>query len=410
MRPHLQRPDVTDAELIQQLNLAGAEESERNAKLGIGQKGKAKVAQVSLEQNTKGKAESPKKDKEAETPLAQKLLSEIQAIKAEVASLKQDELSDKFERVEHGSGDSEDHRVFVSHLTPQGQEKLSKLVGRKCLIKCSMNGIELPVLFDTGAQVSIVSSKELRKHFPQSEIKDIADLLDQDIELELSTANGSKLPYSGWVKMNFKLLNSNVDAVEVPMLVTEFELEQPIIGYNVIEELIKSQQQVPDETNLISLLSASFFQTSQSDLNAFVSFVDSKSTPIFSTVRTGKKSIIVPKGSTVKISCRSKVGLISRPTPMLFEPDNELSFPSGLEVHESLLTLKRENCDKVGIYVINTSAHDITLKGRTEMGFLQPVRSVTPVELKFKDHNEMDKDGNPKELKSTKNTGPVKDS
>ncbi|XP_065068251.1 uncharacterized protein LOC135693652 [Rhopilema esculentum] len=298
-----------------------------------------------------------------------------------------------------------------------------------------MNGIELPVLFDTGAQVSIVSSKELRKHFPQSEIKDIADLLDQDIELELTTANGSKLPYSGWVKMNFKLLNSNEDAVEVPMLVTEFELEQSIIGYNVIEELIKSQQQVPDETNLvtefeleqsiigynvieeliksqqqvpdetnlISLLSASFFQTSQSDLNAFVSFVDSKSTPIFSTVRTGKKSIIVPKGSTVKISYRSKVGLISRPTPMLFEPDNELSFPSGLEVHESLLTLKRENCDKVGIYVINTSAHDITLKGRTEMGFLQPVRSVTPVELKFKDHNEMDKEENPKELKSTRN-------
>ena len=65
-------------------------------------------------------------------------------------------------------------------------------------------------------------------------------------------------------------------------------------------------------------------------------------------------------------------------------------------------TLKRENCDKVGIYVINTSAHDITLKGRTEIGFLQPVRSVTPVELKFKDHNEMDKERNPKELKATR--------
>ena len=51
------------------------------------------------------------------------------------------EISDKFERVEHGRGDSEDHRVFVSHLTPQGQEKLSKLVGRKCFIKCSMNGV-----------------------------------------------------------------------------------------------------------------------------------------------------------------------------------------------------------------------------------------------------------------------------
>ena len=90
MRPHLQRPDVTDAELIAQLNLAGAEESERNAKLGIGQRGKTKITQVSVEENPKIKAETPKKVKEAEASFAEKLLSEIQAIKAEVASLKQD--------------------------------------------------------------------------------------------------------------------------------------------------------------------------------------------------------------------------------------------------------------------------------------------------------------------------------
>ena len=90
MRPHLQRSDVTDAELIAQLNLAGAEESERNAKLGIGQRGKTKITQVSVEENSKIKAETHKKVKEAEAPFAEKVLSEIQAIKAEVASLKQD--------------------------------------------------------------------------------------------------------------------------------------------------------------------------------------------------------------------------------------------------------------------------------------------------------------------------------
>lgn len=61
MRPHLQRPDATDAEWIAHLNLAGAEESERNTKLEIGQKGKAKIAQVSLEDNPKIKAETPQK-------------------------------------------------------------------------------------------------------------------------------------------------------------------------------------------------------------------------------------------------------------------------------------------------------------------------------------------------------------
>ena len=90
MRPHLQRPDVTDAELIAQLNQAGAEESERNAKLGIGQRGKTKITQVSVEENSKIKTGTPKKGKEAEAPFAEKLLSEIQAIKADVAALKQD--------------------------------------------------------------------------------------------------------------------------------------------------------------------------------------------------------------------------------------------------------------------------------------------------------------------------------
>ena len=76
-------------------------------------------------------------------------------------------------KAEPGRGDGEDNRVVSSHLTPQGQEKLSKLVGRKCLIKCRMNGVELPVLFDTGAQVSIVSSRKLKQQFPQIEIRDI---------------------------------------------------------------------------------------------------------------------------------------------------------------------------------------------------------------------------------------------
>ena len=41
---------------------------------------------------------------------------------------------------------------------------------------------------------------------------------------------------------------------------------------------------------------------------------------------------------------------------------------------------------------MNTSAHDIILKGRTEIGVLQLVRSVTPVELKFKDRPEMEEE------------------
>ena len=129
MRPHLQRPDVTDAELIAQLNLAGAEESERNAKLGIGQRGKTKAMQVSVEENPKIKAETPKKGKEAEAPFVEKLLSEIQAIKAEVASLKQDV---KLNRAQSPGEESK--------VPPQGKGRPLRENRRGCK-ECYKNGL-----------------------------------------------------------------------------------------------------------------------------------------------------------------------------------------------------------------------------------------------------------------------------
>ena len=76
MRTHLQRPDVTDAELINELNVAVTEESERNLILGLGQKGKAKVNQV---QSTADEKSSVKE-----------LVAEIKALKGEMATLREE--------------------------------------------------------------------------------------------------------------------------------------------------------------------------------------------------------------------------------------------------------------------------------------------------------------------------------
>ena len=57
----------------------------------------------------------------------------------------------------------------------------------------------------------------------------------------------------------------------------------------------------------------------------------------------------------------------------------------------------------MGIYVMNTSALDIVFKGCTAVGILQLVRSVTPVELKFKDCQEMEDKGRPEASRTTEN-------
>ena len=53
-------------------------------------------------------------------------------------------LSENIYENELGKGDSEDKQAFVSHLTLKDQVKVSKLVGRKCLINSKLNSVELP--------------------------------------------------------------------------------------------------------------------------------------------------------------------------------------------------------------------------------------------------------------------------
>ena len=61
----------------------------------------------------------------------------------------------------------------------------------------------MEVLWDTGAQVSIVSVDFLKDYFPNCTIRDVSGLLDCD--LTLTVANDSNIPYKGWVELDFQI-------------------------------------------------------------------------------------------------------------------------------------------------------------------------------------------------------------
>ena len=81
-----------------------------------------------------------------------------------------------------------------------------------------------------------VEQKQLKEHFGDVEIQDVKLLLDGVTKFELTTANGTPSPYCRWVKLDFQL--SSTEVIEVPMLVTEYQLDLPVIGYNIIDELL----------------------------------------------------------------------------------------------------------------------------------------------------------------------------
>ena len=140
---------------------------------------------------------------------------------------------------ERGLGDGADDRVYVSHLTPQQHSAMAKLVGKKCTVKCTLDKTPVEILWDMGAQVSIMPMDVLQKHFPDCKLKHISKLLENGSKLNLEAANGTLIPYEGWVELAFLLKVKSHSTITVPFFVTEKKIGTPILGYNVIELFVK---------------------------------------------------------------------------------------------------------------------------------------------------------------------------
>ena len=69
--------------------------------------------------------------------------------------------------------DPEDNGFYMTHLTPKQHAKVVNLVGKKCHVECYLNGHGVSILWDTGAQVSIISRNVLDKVAPSAKIRNI---------------------------------------------------------------------------------------------------------------------------------------------------------------------------------------------------------------------------------------------
>ena len=222
------------------------------------------------------------------------------------------------------------HSNFVTHLTPKQSSQIAKLVGNQCTNTCELNGNFVEVLWDTGAQVSIISQKYLNSRFPGIKLRNISELID--CELDLTAANGTNIPYKGFFELTFKL-KSEQDAIVVPFLVTTDDISLPIIGYNVIELCVKSGMTSPD-------LACVFASLSHKNVNSLYDFIEANDDTDFCTVRTNKNQYLVKRGQCSPISCRINHGPIDSEIPVIFEPYENPDLPYGLVVSESLFLLK----------------------------------------------------------------------
>ena len=133
------------------------------------------------------------------------------------------------------------------------------------------------------------------------------------------------------------------------MLVTRDEIEQPLIGFNVIEQLTKDYESFANISNAIG---KSFPDLPESKLNPFVSCLTSQYEEMLGTVKNQRKTVVIPRNQSVTIKCRVKCLVTELTTPVLFEPELE-NMPEGLEINLSLLHLKRGSSHSVSLDVYN---------------------------------------------------------
>ena len=103
----------------------------------------------------------------------------------------------------------------------------------------------------------------MKKHFPNKTIRKIEELLEETEEIKLVAANGTPIPYEGWVELEMQLLSDGTDrkeSIQVPFLVTKETLDLPIIGLNVICELTRDNFGLTNggNTHAINQLKQSF--------------------------------------------------------------------------------------------------------------------------------------------------------
>lgn len=193
---------------------------------------------------------------------------------------------------------------------PIQKTRVAQLIGKRCMVSCSVNGVPHQMLLDTGAQVTIVGRAWVEKALPDVKIQPLESLLAKQ-PLEISAANGTEVPYDGWAEIDLQIGSPSQEqvAIKVPVLISQ-SCTCSLLGSNVIAEIIKENAEQGDQVDVIAVLKEAL-SVSESTVEALVSALEimaSDETPPQCNVKVGKKGINIPAGQVCEVRCRVRGG------------------------------------------------------------------------------------------------------
>lgn len=263
----------------------------------------------------------------------------------------------------------------------EAKEKVAQLVGRKCKVKCYINSYAADCILDSGAQVSILERQWVKTYLPDHKVRPLSELIGQQT-LNVPAVNGQSLPYDGWVGAMVTLPdNSDPNlSVQVPFLVSSVPMDSPLIGFNVIEQLVLGTNENVNLIPTIVSLFRSAMNLQEDKATALVNFIQTKLTRDRSVsqgvLKVGLHGVIIPAGQVRHVKCKIPSTLnISNPL-MLFEPCESNPQLHQLDVGNSLLEVCQAKVPYVRVPNGNHTKHDVTLSCKTALGSIEPISRI----------------------------------
>ena len=261
----------------------------------------------------------------------------------------------------------------------RSRQRTAQVIGGKCLVSCMVNGVRTRMLLDTGAQVSMAGREWVKSVLPDVKVKSLESLLAEP--LYVTAANGSHIPFDGWIEVDLEILSRGQCrcSIRVPFLVSQSSLDCPLLGINVIGELIKESGGVTDPLSLNTLVSEILNLDEQAaQVVASATQRPREEELCHCTVKVGKRGMVIQPGQVFPVKCRVRAW--PKGGVMCFEPSAEGGWPEGLETWPTVVCMPSGATKYVGIPVQNVTQHSVYLPQHTILGWVEDVCAVLPVQ------------------------------
>ena len=271
--------------------------------------------------------------------------------------------------------------VDTEKLPLRLKRKLVKLVGERPILNFLLNNKKIKGLWDTGAMVSLLNKLFVLEHFPDAKIQTIAEFLGEDDlkDFKLTAANKNEMSVIGVVTLQFGV-EGRSDMFDIPFLVTDEELSQPILGYNTIEYLVSNFGHVVNlPASMVSLFGTQL--TDRPEVLVNVVEAGSKIVELSQEARVQTRQVLRP-GSVVKVRCKFSDLQLNNASGkiIVFSPFEEFCVERELTILETTEKLTK-NRKFIDVCIHNPNSHDVVLEKGTVVGSVSDVAAAFPLPM-----------------------------